>query len=1065
MRTFRYLLCVGVCLVAAPCLSRAAEQQSCVDISFPGVLEVYDENPGGYVAINLDDDNHDQSRDRDDTMKTAPEDDLYPVTISRTRVLVGGSIFLTVTSSGTGAVRIWKESYRQNLLCETGGSYGWPVEEIGQGTVVWVEGTMPSTSPRDVLLHVWYESDPYGDDLRLTVIELDIDVDSDNDAGFGVPGNCCDEDRIEDHDDKPGKILGVNDSDTDNDGIPGFADGFDLDPNNPDDDATGSEQFVPVVFRISDAVELEYATLSIGYDASDPAAMSIPQPGQPYVPAGGALRLWTVDASAARTKRSVTEKTPQDTVGFYVPPGTYSGANLEKLGFSDLNKTVVLFAEGVRTSAAGISGSLEVDIPNGAGATSLDAVRVTVTKVDLDVDSDNNNALNAPDRSDLEDQYEDKAGDPDHPGKFVQVNDGDKDNDGIPDFADGFNGSSNSGMDSYETAGEEFTPLVLELPACIDPTKAKIRITYDGSGCVASTPEAGKLRIWNCPGSRPRCPFGIDYYLDGNFVQSGVAYSASAFHISENCPQEILYIEAIRPSDALGDCRIVVEVDPCGNGDFMVMDAVRVTAVQVNMEMDGVYHANKTNQGGFIALNDDDDDENQVEDRLQTWPVPGEDNLVAITINRVLPETLTGTVTLRLSAGSAGGIRIWDNSTRDGGQISLPVNYDTPADLPRTLYVEGYTVSTGVRNYELALEYTRGVQTFSDKIKITVVAVARPVVDANADCDSERVESALVAPSKCKDHFVTVKGQPGDITLLVGICPDTQEVQSKITWTGMTQDSQDGLKATTSRAADGKFPGSVNVSGRTARQLVNWVVWATADQPTPVPYLYPYVDVMGDLTTIQAGYFVRHTISPPEIITNVDHPDLGVFPTVLCPDVPPGDGGVWLRPGSAYDIRYGAKSRWDTSRQLRRRVLNPYNLAFPEYYPPYEDVIPPYFTTYLNYPSHDVCGNDDATDYGNDNDPYTAPNVGELTAEDVPSRFLCHNWSDVNTDPMPVGATLEVRDHMRSFARLLLCGKWYRISEWCLWKVHVKFIMADEGSGVHRWHNNGSYIATDNEDF
>jgi hypothetical protein len=188
--------------------------------------------------------------------------------------------------------------------------------------------------------------------------------------------------------------------------------------------------------------------------------------------------------------------------------------------------------------------------------------------------------------------------------------------------------------------------------------------------------------------------------------------------------------------------------------------------------MDGVNHANRTNRGGFIALNDDDDDENHEEDRLQTGAVPGEDNLVAITLNRVQPETLTGTVTLRLSAGSAGGIRVWDNSTRDGGQISLPVNYDTTADLPRTLYVEGYTVSTGVRSYELALEYSTGVQTFSDRIKITVVAVDRPLVNANAECNSERVESALVAPSKCKDHFVTVKGQPSDITLLVGICPD-----------------------------------------------------------------------------------------------------------------------------------------------------------------------------------------------------------------------------------------------------------------------------------------------------
>jgi hypothetical protein len=173
---------------------------------------------------------------------------------------------------------------------------------------------------------------------------------------------------------------------------------------------------------------------------------------------------------------------------------------------------------------------------------------------------------------------------------------------------------------------------------------------------------------------------------------------------------------------------------------------------------------------------------------------------------------------------------------------------------------------------------------------------------------------------------------------------------------------------------------------------------------------------------------------------------------------------VWLKPGSAYDIRYGAQRRWDTSRQLRQLVLNPYNLVFPEY-DPNGNLIPPYFTTYPNYPSHDVCGNDDIPqDAGQDNDPYTAPDVGALTARDEPAQYLCHNWVDASNEYPPAGATLEVRVHMRSFARLLLCAKWYRISDWCLWRVHLKFIMADE-SGVRRWHDNGSFIATDNDDF
>ena len=151
MRTFRHLLWVGVCLLAAPCVSGAAEEPYCVDISFPGVSETYEENPGGYVQMNLDDDNDDQSRDRDGPTKTAPEDDVYPVTITRLRVLVGGTIFLTVSTSGTGAVRIWKESDRQTLLCETGGSCGWPAEQIGgQAREPWCGSREQAQAPRHV---------------------------------------------------------------------------------------------------------------------------------------------------------------------------------------------------------------------------------------------------------------------------------------------------------------------------------------------------------------------------------------------------------------------------------------------------------------------------------------------------------------------------------------------------------------------------------------------------------------------------------------------------------------------------------------------------------------------------------------------------------------------------------------------------------------------------------------------------------------------------------------------------------------------------------------------------
>jgi hypothetical protein len=903
-------------------------------------------------------------------------------------------------------------------------------------------------------------------------------VDSGNKYGFAVPTDGNDDDLIEDAEDKPGKILGVNDSDSDNngdgDGIPGFADGFDLDSHNPDDDATGSEKFVPVLFKISDAVDLENATLWINYDASDPGAMSVPEPGQPYVPAGGILRLWTVDASAPRTEVSVTEKTPEATKGFYVPPGSYSGANLGKLGFSGQNKKVVLFAEGVRTGVTEISGYLEVHIPEYDGdEESFDAVRLTVIKVDLDVDSDNNNGLNGPDHSDLEDQYEDKAGDPDHPGKFVQVNDGDKDNDGIPDFADGFNAFSNSGMDSYENASEQFTPLTLELPACVDPQKAMIRIKYPGSACGATRTgedpnytyarEAGKLRIWNCPGSRPRSPNGIAIMGGGDFIQSEVAYPACSF-------SSILYIEGISPSTSLADCRIVLELDPFGTGDFIASDAVRVMAVQVNMEMQGVLHAHKTSQGGFIALNDDDDDGDQVEDRFQTSSVAEEDNLIQIAINQVKPQFLTGEVTLHHSAGNPYGIRIWDNPVRSGSPLTLPKTWQTPSELPAFLYVEGYAASEGVRDHQLALAYyiSWPSAVFCDFIKITVVDVETVIVDPVYDEDSYDVPSTIKT-GKPKQHFVTVKGEQY-ITLVATITPDTEEVRSKITWSGMDQDPTNRLRARKTREYDSFYPATVNVCGKTAHQLVNWVVWAIAG---PV-ILHDYWEhIMADSTQMgqfgtptDGGCTVSHQIWPPSIITDSDRPDLsGNLPEgAAAPNVPPGDSGVQNQGKS---LAGGANMFWDSSRQIRRHTINLNGVVFGNYQQQ------EWFTNYPDYPSDEVCGNDDRTVEDEDNDPYSDPHFRDVWGEDSPWRPAFHAWG-------VEGDTFEVHVHMRSFARLLLGNKWYRISDWTLWRVHFKFkkkleyeanLLRDfNGDGDQNdccpvWRNNGTFISMGNEDF
>jgi hypothetical protein len=512
-------------------------------------------------------------------------------------------------------------------------------------------------------------------------------------------------------------------------------------------------------------------------------------------------------------------------------------------------------------------------------------------------------------------------------------------------------------------------------------------------------------------------------------------------------------------------------------------------AVQVNMEMDGVYHANRTSHGAFIALNDDDDDENLEEDRLQTSGVAEEDNLIKITINQVQPLFLTGEVTLHHSAGNPYGIRIWDNPSRSGSPLTLPKTWQAAGELPAYLYVEGYTASEGVRDHRLELTlYMNGVSSvFCDFIRITVVDVQTVMLDPIYDTDSYDVPSNIKT-GKPKQHFVTVAGLQGDVTLLAIVSPDTEEVRKKITWTGMTQDAENGLRATAPRGAAGKYPATVNVCGRTAHQLVNWVVWTyqePADLYTYREYIMRYLTRIGKLLDgpppLCGGCIVSHQIFPSSIITDQDRPDLSGDrpPGTDPPNVSAGETGV-QRQGQS--LAFGATTFWDSSRQIRTNIINPNpnTLVFFGYND--QGNYQQWYTTYPNYPSDEVCGNDDTDDGDEDNDPYNDPNIGLLWGEDSPTYVGLHSFINSNASPNwgVLDDTFEVHLHMRDFARLLLGDKWYRISDWTLWRVHFKFKKKMEyevtslkdfnGDGDYDdtwpvWRNNGTFISLGNDDF
>jgi hypothetical protein len=98
-----------------------------------------------------------------------------------------------------------------------------------------------------------------------------------------------------------------------------------------------------------------------------------------------------------------------------------------------------------------------------------------------------------------------------------------------------------------------------------------------------------------------------------------------------------------------------------------------------------------------------------------------ESDLVDITLQKVYPVGLTGSVTLD-SDGPGNNVKVWFDRTK-WVEIGLPATYSTPTDLPKWLYVEGYETSGGVRDVTLTLEYSVGGKTFDDRIKVTVFDV------------------------------------------------------------------------------------------------------------------------------------------------------------------------------------------------------------------------------------------------------------------------------------------------------------------------------------------------------
>lgn len=254
----------------------------------------------------------------------------------------------------------------------------------------------------------------------------------------------------------------------------------------------------------------------------------------------------------------------------------------------------LLATHRVTTDANGLA-EFRIAIPYVAGqlltATATDTTRSTsefgcvAGSIDLDVDSDNtsifaaagppNTANYGPFRTSAEDQMEN---DTIFPGRFVLVNDGDDNANGIADWSDGFGAAANA-------QERDFVRMVLEIPPPVDLALARIRFSYarstPGAPGAGGAPAPGILRIWTRAGNQLRRAAAAP---GGHFVNTLAAYTPANLGVGAN-REAILWVEAVRPSTRRGGNQIIVSMDPDGpaaaTAGFDCTDIARVSAVSL----------------------------------------------------------------------------------------------------------------------------------------------------------------------------------------------------------------------------------------------------------------------------------------------------------------------------------------------------------------------------------------------------------------------------------------------------------------------------------------------------
>jgi len=224
-----------------------------LDIIFPGLEEEEEEDPGAFVRLNDNDSDESGVPDMDESPLLRSDPDLTPFTI----MLYPPDLPTNFIVDLAGIDNCYEDSRKITNALAIYSADRFPLR-------LYLEGRAAGKHEIDAVERESLACDK----VVYSVFLVDLDVDSDNDDGFGMPDQSVEEDRIEDDSDKPGKLIGVNDADQDGDGVPNFADGFDLWGN---EGANAGGQFAPLVLTLEGPMDEGAAEVTFNYSCSDPA--------------------------------------------------------------------------------------------------------------------------------------------------------------------------------------------------------------------------------------------------------------------------------------------------------------------------------------------------------------------------------------------------------------------------------------------------------------------------------------------------------------------------------------------------------------------------------------------------------------------------------------------------------------------------------------------------------------------------------------------------------------------------------------------------------------------------